>query len=102
MDVPGSQERGLYQSTPYAFPGVLRGVCPIERMTRRKEDSSRELPSLRTGSDAAFVQCVTVECSVSTSTARLAAVSWLPGSVYLGRTFESPELVFVRSLEVDA
>jgi hypothetical protein len=25
-----------------------------------------------------------------------------PGTVYLGRTFESPELVFVRSLEVDA
>jgi hypothetical protein len=25
-----------------------------------------------------------------------------PGIVYLGRTFESPELVFVRSLEVDA
>jgi len=25
-----------------------------------------------------------------------------PGTVYLGHTFESPELVFVRSLEVDA
>jgi hypothetical protein len=25
-----------------------------------------------------------------------------PGTIYLGRTFESPELVFVRSLEVDA
>jgi hypothetical protein len=25
-----------------------------------------------------------------------------PGAVCLGRTFESPELVFVRSLEVDA
>ena len=24
-----------------------------------------------------------------------------PGTVHLGRTFESPELVFVRSLEVD-
>jgi hypothetical protein len=25
-----------------------------------------------------------------------------PGTVYLGRTFESTELVFIRSLEVDA
>jgi hypothetical protein len=29
-------------------------------------------------------------------------ILYVPGAVYLGRTFESPELVFVRSLEVDA
>jgi hypothetical protein len=46
-------------------------------------------------------------CVDRTGTGERAACWWAqgcpgPGTVYLGPTFESPELVFVRSLEVDA